>query len=258
MNKALRSVLLLLSLLPATLCAQPQPPARIWRVCVSDLAVPPYLNSDPMRPGLVERLLVDAGRQAGMAVLLLRYPLKRCRTMLDADGADSILAAPTPGNLADLLQFPMKDGGFDVSRRVASVNLVWVKRADSPFDWDGRRLRGGESRPAVVGTRISMRVAIEPLQAMGLRVDDTALSTRQLLAKLAAGRIDAAVGLQEEVEIALHEHGQKPLVVLPKAFLTGEFYAVVKGPIAPELREQIETWWTAIGRLRDRPEYQPR
>lgn len=254
MNKPLRS-LLLLSLLPAMACAQP--PARIWRVCVTDMVVPPYLNNDPTRPGLVERLLVDAGRQAGLAVLLLRYPVKRCRAMLDGDGADAAIAGPTAGNLADQLLFPLKDGGFDVARRLARINLVWVKRADAPWSWDGRSFGGrvAGAPPPLVGTRISMRIATEPLNAMGLRVDETALSTRQLLAKLVARRIDAVVALQEEVELALHDPALKPLVVLPRAFHTGEFYAVVKGPLAPELVEPVEAWWTAIGKLRDRPEY---
>lgn len=236
----------------------PEPSARTWRVCVTDLLLPPYLNADPAHLGVAERMLVDAGRQVGLSVQLLRYPMKRCGAMMDSDSADALLASPTPGNLARF-EFPMKAGAVDANRRLARINLVWVARADAAFDWNGHALAGSKASDSVlVGTHLGMPAAYERLQAQGFKVDATSSTIAQLMQKVMAGRIDLAVSLQEEVELALHDPALAPLVMLPRAFLTSDFYTVVRKPLAPEMREIVEAWWTAIGRLRELPDYRPR
>ncbi|WP_077036314.1 hypothetical protein [Pelomonas sp. KK5] len=229
-----------------------QEPARIWRVCITDLVLPPYLSNDPAQPGIAERLLVEAGRQSRLSVLLLRYPMKRCVAMADSGSADAALAAPTPDNVRRL-EFPMRAGVIDSTRRVARINLVWVARQDANVQWNG----GLPAGRLVVGTRLGMRSAIEPLQAAGFQVDATASTIGQLLHKVAARRVDLAVGLQEEVEYALHGQPASPLMVLPTAFLTTDFYAVVPRRATPP-GEAVEAWWSAMGRLRELPEFRPR
>jgi hypothetical protein len=176
---------------------------------------------------------------------------------MDTDAADATLGAAVPANL-ERYQFPMKAGAVDASRRLARVNLVWVRRADSALDWNGRSLVGAMPEKTTVGTRMGLAVSSQPLQAMGFRVDDSALSTRQLLAKLAAERVDLAVALQEEVEFAIQHETAKPLVVMPKAFSSNDFYTLVRPKQPPEMQEKIEAWWTAIGKLRELPEYRNR
>ncbi|MDN3919410.1 hypothetical protein [Roseateles violae] len=255
----LRLLLAALALAAGPAPAQPEP-ARIWRVCITDLAVPPYLNNDPQRLGVAERILLDAGREAGLGVMFLRYPVRRCAAMLDGEGVDAMLASPVARNQAKAMQFPQSRGGaVDAARRLARVNLVWVRRADATLNWDGTALTGvSPGKPPLVGTRAVMNSVIEPLRTRGFEVDDTAISTRQLLMKVAARRVDLAVGMQEEVEFALSEVGVKSLVVLPRAFSSSDYYAAVRPHLAPELQDKVEAWWTAIGRLRESPEYRVR
>jgi len=66
------------------------------------------------------------------------------------------------------------------------------------------------------------------------------------------------VGLQEEVESALQEPTPQPLVVLPKSLATIDYFGAVRPDLPPRLQTQVDDWWTAIGRLRDRPEYKLR
>ena len=232
-------------------------PPRTWRVCITDLSLPPYLNNDPARLGVAERMLVDAGRQVGLNVQLMRYPMRRCGALVDGDGADALLAGSTPGNQARF-DFPMKAGAVDVGRRLARINLLWIARGDGGFEWDGHTLAGKAPDSVLVGTRLGMPAAYEPLQARGFKVDVTSSTITQLMQKVVARRVDLAVGLQEEVEIALRDPALAPLVMLPRPFLTSDFYAVVHKPLAPEMREIVEAWWTAIGRLREQPDYRPR
>lgn len=252
---ALRTSLLTLGLatVATAACAQARP---FWRVCVTDLVAPPYLYNDPDRPGIAERLLVDAGREAGLEVALLRVPPRRCRTAIEANEAHAVLLSPAV-EVQTRYFFPLtRDGALDASRRLASINFMWIKRRDTPFAWDGKQLAGAEPDAVpTVGTRVNVRVAIEQLRALGLNVDDTALSTRQLLLKVAAKRVDLGVAIQEEVDYLMSDPAVESLVMLERPLSRTEMYLAVPKQADAERRQQAEAWWTAIGRLRHRPEY---
>lgn len=235
---------------------------RPWRVCVTDLQVPPYLNNDPARPGVSERLLIDAGRRVGLTVELLRYPIRRCRLLFDGGALEAVIAAPIAANLLTA-QFPMKEGVVDAERRVVRLAVVWVKRNDSSLGWDGRQVTGlaPAAAPPLVGVRGSARFTTEAVQSLGLGVDDAALNSRQLLAKLAAGRVDLAIGLREDLEPLLRErerNAERPaLQMLAKPLLVSDFHVALRQGASEAERRLAEAWWTEIGRLRELPDYRP-
>lgn len=235
--------------------AQPQP----WRVCLPDLQAPPYLNNAAQRLGVSERLLVDAGEAAGLAVQLSRQPIRRCRQLMELAQVESTLAAHIPSNLS-LGQFPLHQGRPDTLRRVAHLRLVWVRRVGSRLDWDGQRLLGlaPTDAPPLVGVRRSMESAIEPVLALGLRVDEGAFGTAQLLEKLLAGRVDLALGLEEEMRQALRAPElRERLQLLPRPLRQQDYYAVLAPGLTPQARRLGERWWDEIARLRDLPPYRP-
>jgi len=237
-------------------CAEPAP--MVWRVCVGDQVILPYLSNEPANPGLAERLMVEAGRQAGLSVLLLRYPFKRCLAMSDLGEIDAMTLAPVAQNL-QRFEFPLKDGVVDASRRLARLNLTLVRRGETQLDWDGQRFIGDDNRPVqpLVGSRSTLGVAKEALRAQGYVVDDLALTTKQAMAKLKGRRVDVVVGLQEEVELGLRDPNLDGLVVLQQPFMAAEFYAAVRKNLSPEQQLRVQAWWSAIGRLRDTPAYRP-
>lgn len=231
-------------------------PPRIWRVCVGDQPILPYITNDPRHLGRAERLLVEAGKAAELSVLLQRYPARRCRSMILSGDTDMLLAGPTPENLEDY-RFPLKAGAPDAERRIARLNLVWVRRADSRLDWDGKRITGlPDERTPKVGLRASQRVAANAVRQMPVLVDETALTAKLLLRMLAADRFDLALGLQDEFELALSDPELKPLVVLPRALLREDFFAVISQKHVAAQLPMAERMWTAIARLRDKPEFQ--
>ena len=251
--QSVRRILCLLCLASATMSAA-QAQERIWRVCISDAAVPPLLNNDPANLGLAERVLMEAGREVGLSTILLRYPSARCRALMTTDQIDALVAAPTARNTADF-EFPRKAGAVDASRRLARINLVWVKRMDSPYEWQHGALVGGMPSAVLVGTRASLTAASEPLQALGFRVDPVAANTRQMLRKLAGKRIDLGLAIQEEVAAAMQDPALQDLVVLPQSFSSVDFYAAVRQQLSPEMRTKVEAWWSAIAHVRDLPKY---
>ncbi len=244
------AVLLAWQALP--LAAQPAD----WRVCVTDLVVPPYLHNNPRRLGVAERLLIDAGEAAGLRVELLRLPPLRCRLMLDSAQVEATLAAPTAQNMAEL-GFPMRNGAVDRTRRLAHLRLMWVKRAGRELVWDGRQMHGAEPAALTVGARATMRSATEALQSQGFKVDSAALNTRQLLGKLLAGRVDLVVGIEEDLRHAMRVADLQDLTLLPQPFLAVDYYAALAPGLLPAQREQAERWWAEIARLRELPPYRP-
>jgi len=256
---AMRSLAVLAIVLMRVSLSWAQPaaePPRIWRVCVGDQPVLPYISNDPRHLGRGERLLVEAGRAAELSVLLQRYPFRRCRNMLASGDSDMVLAGPTAENLEEF-RFPMKSGTLDAERRIARLNLVWVRRADSPLDWDGKRLTGlPEGQTVKIGIRFGQRVAASAVRQLPVLIDESALTAKLQLRMLAAGRFDLALGLQDEFELALADPDIKPLVVLPRALLREDFYAVISQKHLAANLAPAERMWTAIGRLRDLPEFQ--
>ena len=231
-------------------------PPAIWRVCVTDVVAPPYLNGDPTHPGLIERLVADAGRQVGFSVLLVHFPVRRCKSMFVAHEIDSMIG---PAGMGYESRVPMKGGAVDVSRRIARINLIWVRRAETPYDWDGRRFTGNPlGHPLVIGTRASFFPVQDRLDALGVTVDGAALNTHQALAKLAAKRVDLVLGVQEEIEFGLRDPALVELVVLPRAFQTLDYFALVHPGLDVATQAKVEAWWTAIARMRDQPELRDR
>ena len=262
----MRKTLLLLFLGLSTLLGLTATPAAateaapMWRVCVGDLVILPYISGDPAKPGVLERLLLESGRQAGLAVELLRYPFKRCSAMFDAGQIEAMTLAAVEMN-RQRYQFPLNKGGaIDTTRRLARLNIVWVRRAESLLDWDGEHFIGEDGRPTgpLIGSRNTLGVAKVTLRAQGYRIDDAAISTKQALAKLKGHRVEVVVGLQEEVELALRDPALEGLVVLPRPFIVAEYHAAVRKKLSAEQQQRVQAWWNAIGRLRDTAEFAPR
>lgn len=228
-----------------------------WRICLPDIAAPPYLYNDPERPGLIERLLEDAARRTGRAVVFMRLPPRRCRATVEAQAADGVVVSPSQEMQGRYL-FPQKAGAVDVSRRVASFSFVWIKRRDSAYGWSEGRLSGGEPAALTVGTRTSVRLAIEALRGQGFAIDDTAMTTRQLLLKLAARRVDLGVAIQEEVEPLMSDPAMAALVLLPQPFIRTELHLALRKDLPAQELKEAEAWWSAIGRLRDTEPYRVR
>lgn len=233
--------------------AQPIVPQRPWRVCVGDIPVPPFILAQTDQQGITERLLVDAGRRAGLAVALLRHPHKRCQKEIDSGEVDALFLSAIPANL-DAYGFPMRQGALDVSRRATRVTVVWIKRAADEFDWDGRALKGA-GPSTLVAVRAGFRLGRVAAQGLGLQVDEAAFNAQQTLRKLQARRVDLVLAIQQEYEslLQLPEHGG--LQALSRPLSNVDYYAVVRKNLPADQQAQVEAWWNEIGQLRDSAAY---
>jgi ABC-type amino acid transport substrate-binding protein len=231
----------------STLAAAAEPPPV--KVCLPDIDAPPYMYRDTSRQGLFNRLLVDAGREAGLQVTILRLPSARRRLALNSGEADAMPLPAVPAYL-DELDFPLNTRGQpDAAARIGRIQFVLLRRrGETALDWDGVRL---SSPGLVVGVRRGVTTLVERLRGLGVAVDDQAFANAQLLAKLQAGRVDLAAMSREEFA------ADPPAGVeaLSQPLISTDVHLTTSRRLAGPLRERIAAWREQIVRLRDLPAY---
>lgn len=228
--------------------------AQTVRLCVPDVDLPPYAYRSGQGAGLMERLLLDAGRAAGLQVQIRRLPSVRCRLALLRGEVDAMPLPPIPAYL-DELDFPLQQGRIDSAARLLRLQFVLLRRRGAAMDWDGQRL---SPATAVVGIRLGVTTLAERLQGLGAQLDDKAFSNEQLLAKLLAGRIDlAAMSLPEFEALRAAQPRAAELEVLAQPLLATELHLAFSRRLRHVPAEQLQAWREQLKRLRDSPPYQP-
>ena len=244
-----RRFVLALILLGCSLQAQ----ALRWRVCLPDSSIPPLIYSEPGHDGLIERLLVDAGRQVGLEVELQHAPPGRCLALLEGGSAEAALAPPTERN-RKAVQFPMHGTQLDAGKYLFHIRFLLIgRRGWQQTSWNGKSFGSTPLQSLSVGTRRNFSAVIEFLGAQGVRVDAGAATQQQVLEMLVQRRFDLAALMDHE----LRREPELPtgLVVLEPPLLSTAIFAVTGPQAWAEHSTRIEAWWNAIARLRDQPAY---
>lgn len=248
-------LIILFVLLQGTVWAQDK--AMVWQVCLPDHGIPPYLSEPGKAPGITERLISDAAARIHLSVVFVRVPSTRCMALMRMGLVEAGVSGAADENL-QFLRFPLREGKLDASRRVIALRQVWVKRSDYALDWDGKNLLHVAPHNVRVGTLQLNRVAADSLAPLGVVVDNAAYNVTQLLQKLEARRVDAAVLFQEEFDSLRGNRVTKDLTVLPLPLRAADYYLAAKPTLTMEEQGKMDAWWTAIATLRDTPAYKPR
>lgn len=221
------------------------------RVCLPDIDAPPFVYRDAARPGIFDRLLTDAGRQAGLKVTVLRLPSARCRQALARGDADAMPLPIIPAYLAEL-DFPLGPNGQpDSATRMGRIQFLLLRRrGETGPDWDGQRL----NPPGLtVGVRRGVTTLSDRLQALGVTLDDRTSSVEQLLNKLLVRRIDLAAMTREEF-LAANASGVEALA---QPLASTDLHLAASRSLPGPARERLAAWREQIVRLRDAPGYRP-
>lgn len=224
----------------------------VMRVCLPDVDLPPYTYRSGRPAGLFDRLLVDAGVQAGLRVQLQRLPSARCRRALQQGDADAMPLPASPLYLDELV-FPLRNGRVDAAARMAVLRFVLVRRPGTVPDWDGEKF---SPQAPLVGTRLGVGTLADRLQRLGARLDDKAFSNEQLLDKLLAGRIEMAALSQPEFEALRADPRGERVELLERPLLEVDVHLALSQQAALRLPPaQLQAWREQLVRLRDSPAY---
>lgn len=253
MTRGAWRILALLVWMPAASALQAQEPPRM-RICVSDVAVPPFLGGSPDNLGVTERLLLDSAQRLGFAVELLRWPARRCIEQLRQGLVQGGVGAPAPSNLSDF-EFPGKTA-VDPAYRVARAALVLVKRRDGDLHWDGRQLQS-RAGPPRIGVRNGFRLAQDQLRQLGAEAAAAPALAALQLRMLQLGRFDGVALIKEEAEDCLARPEFAGLVMIERPLAESDFYLAASRHLTPTQREQMQRWWDLLAQMRDLPAYRP-
>lgn len=228
-------------------------PAAAFQVCVGDVPVPPYLSGDASRPGVTERLMVDAGRQIGLQVELLRWPARRCFEQMRLGKVEAGVGAAIPANTQEF-DFPGSPGG-DPQMRVARTSIVLVKRQDAVVNWDGRHLEMPHASPPRLGARAGFRAGTEAVRRLGLELTPGPNQALHVLRMLQLGRLDLAVLVHEEADALLARPEFSNLTQLEPPLLVSDFFVMTIRQLPEAQRQQVQRWWELMAQWRDLPAY---
>lgn len=244
----------LLALVAAPALGEPLPPPvaalPLLRVCLPDFEAAPHLLASADGPGLIERIVREAGLRTGVRIRTVRAPSKRCGLDLQHGDVDATLASWNAAT-QDRGRFPMQAGKADVERRVVRVAMVWAQRRGAPLKWDGSRFVTDTGQPATVGSLRSNPVVSEPLQQQGYRVESSSISVRQLLSQLRAQRMDAVVDPAEQIARDTSAAALDDIELLPATTVWVDYYLVVNHEVWARSPRQVEAWWDAVAQARD-------
>lgn len=242
--------LALLAMAPTAGQAQGRP---IWRMCLPDSPFPPFLNNDASRLGLSERMMRLAAERVGLDLQLTRLPIARCRALVQEGAYDSFVAPESAQDLPGL-RFPrLADGSLDAARRMVEVRMLWVQRRDATWGWDGRALSQFPNK-GLVGFRQGYLGGVSAARALGVAIDQSAVSADQLLRLVALGRFAAAVLIDVEAESAFQRYSGEDLRMLDKPLRSERYFAAVSSRSKAEL---AQAWWEQFALLRDSAAFKP-
>jgi polar amino acid transport system substrate-binding protein len=223
---------------------EPAPPA--FRLCSKEKAFLPYTAPDGS--GRLQQRVQLAARLEGIKLEHVALPWIRCLRALEAGDVDGVIAMYSPERRA-YAAFPWRADGAgtpDASRAVGVMRFGIVQRRDGAVSWDGRRLQLAPGETVGVSHGFSRNFA-DALVRSEVRIDSSALSTRQLIAKLEHGR-HAAVVVPWESAAGLAPESTLPstLKLLARPYAEFDAHLMVAKPFQRRHPRLVEGLWNRL------------
>lgn len=212
-------------------------PVRI-RLCLAEQA---SAASAPAAGGGLQQRLGAATQGLGVAIETYEAPRARCLQDSRQGLTDALIGVFAPDRLA-WLAYPMREGQPAAERSIASIRVVVYRRVGSRVAWDGRRLTGMDGLP--LGLRFGYFYGTG-LDALGVPVDDRAMSSEQLIAKLVKGRVGAALLTDEAAgHVARLPPGQ--IEALPQIYGSMPLFFIVTREFERRHGALVQRLWAGL------------
>lgn len=215
-------------------------PVRV-RLCVSDQPPSP---TAPGAGGLYQQRVMAAAHGVDVAIEPYEAPRARCLQDSRQGRADAVIGVFAPDRL-EWLAYPMRDGRPMAEQGVGVIRVVVYRRTGSRVEWDGQRLTGLDSQP--LGVRYGYFYGTG-LEALGVPVDDRAMSSEQLINKLVRGRVGAALFTDEAIgQLSRLPPGQ--IEALPRLYDTLPVFLIVGREFERRHSALVQRLWSNLAAL---------
>lgn len=220
--------------------------------CVDDQNRPP--TTFPTKDGTHQVLMRMAAAEAGFTITFRPLNFGRCREELakgTVQGATDM--AYVPANIA-LVAFPTKKGGGEDATRSMQSGVAGVFRLKgSKSEWDGTAFKN-VTQPILAPQGVA--IVAGKLKSLNVQFNDENKLFGRNIAKMLAGQGELVIAFEDEtIKKSLAGEYAGKIEMLPKPFVTANFYATVLKSHYEKNTEQIEKFWNAIGKLQTSPAY---
>lgn len=235
-------------LFPARPAAANECPPQI-RVAYTDAELPPYVLGEGSAfnepPGLFVAWARAALQKLGcMAVVReTRLPYNRIVSSMAAGTIDIRVTGGYRSDVADIMRFPMRNGGTNRAMAVAEANTrLYVLKNAPALAWDGTALRFTGPNPTIGTVRGHYTEKLIEAQKWAT---DSAPNWDSNAKKLLSGRVAAIVGPDSVVD-ALPERGQMQMLDPPVQY--DLYFAPVSRQFQEKYPDFTERFWLEICR----------
>lgn len=244
--KALASALLLA--LPVAAFAQ-----EAMTLCVEDQAAAPY--TFPTKDGTMQVLIKMAAKQANVPVTMKVAPWKRCIDEVRSGATNGLVNAGFTPFHAEYAAYPMQGDKPNTAAALARMDILAYRVKGSNASWDGSKFQN-VSKPVLIPSGFA--TISDRLKSMNVPYDDNTKEPARNFHKLIAGQGEILLGFDGEMNALLSTRKEfsDKVEVLPKQFMTADFYAPVSKTYYAANKEKVEALWAAIGKVKKSKEYQ--
>ena len=238
------------SALLLALTAQAHSACAPVRFAYPDQDRPPYWlgngSSVPEPPGASVELVMEFTASVGCPVSLLRLPVMRLRTALQAGVADFVPADEAMQGMPGVALPLDASGQPDVKRAVPLVLVAFVRASDkiAPDTDPAAYFRGH-----TVGTTMGASYAVR-MQQMGINIDSGANGVTANFEKLRLKRIDGfVVSLisASDMDKFVAEHYRGEIVRLDKPLVRTNIWIAASKTYYDTHTAQVEAMWNWLG-----------
>lgn len=215
------------------------------RLCADMNPRPPYMMPDGS--GIADRRVAAAAREAGL--IPQRYPvsLARCAAEVRAGLMHGFPMVPYKPDVFPFVVYPMRAGAIDARRATLTARQMLFRPKGGSASWDGKRITG--VRRAVLVNAGSLPM-IDTLKSLQVAADANGKSLPVNLAKMLAGRGDAAIGFEGEgMELLELPDFKGRVEMLPIPLVETDYFMAVSRSFYDANPRAVETMWDAVGRL---------
>ncbi len=235
----------------ACLLAASSVQATSMRLCLDEKSHLPFVT--PTSEGVIDILIRDAAKEAGIVLEPHAAPLTRCREEIRADAADAFPVAPYTASLTGFMVFPMNAGNPDPSRASMFARASVFRRVGSRVNWDGTRFTGLDT-PVLIPFGAAMLA--DRVNGLRLAMDDKGKSLGANFSKLLAGRADVAIGSEVSGMVLLADpQFAGKIEALPIAFSDEPYFLGVSKRYYDANTQAVERMWANIARIRKTAAY---
>ncbi len=221
-------------------------------LCYEDQDYPPYLIGDsdlPVspNPGLLVELSKMAFEKAGMEVIYIRRPWKRCMRLVQDNHVDGMFGVIYIPEREKIGKYPKKDGAIDVSKRLLNVDYPVFVNQNSRANWDGTKFSTTRIK---IGTPLGYATVKALNEEQGIEPNTSYLPEKGLelvsQEKMDAYIVEKNVGLSILRKLNLTETVQ----IQGPPFKRHNLYLLLSHNFYETNEEKAEEIWSHLAKLR--------